>query len=70
MNRRILLLSFPNSVMLTIILLAVNLPVPSLSENATGGNSSGTVGNSTEDLTTFEERGVYSDYGGGASSGK
>jgi hypothetical protein len=38
-----------------------NIAIPTLAQNATSWNK--TSGNSTEGLTTSEERGAYSDYG-------
>jgi hypothetical protein len=40
----------------------VNIFIPTLAQNVTNGNTTG--GNSTGGLTTSEERGAYSDYGG------
>ena len=42
--------------------MASGVNVAALAQNATNGNT--TVGNSTESLTTSEERGAYSEYGG------
>jgi hypothetical protein len=52
------------AVSLTVVIVSLaTTAIPALTQNMTSGNTTGE--NSTESLTTSEERGAYSEYGGG-----
>jgi hypothetical protein len=62
MIKRLFLIALVSIVVVSAAALASGGNMATLAQNVTSGNTTG--GNSTERLTTSEERGAYSEYGG------